>query len=133
MDRSTFTKLLEKSHARELKLNGTKGKDYAGDEDALRNFKEAAAELGLTPEKVLGVYLHKHYSAIRTYIETGAVSSEGIEGRIDDARLYLALLEGLVVEKQDKPTRRPRRTKAEIEAERVAKELADTGTEPAAA
>jgi hypothetical protein len=152
MDRTKFTELLERSHQRELALNNTKGKDYAGDEDALRNFKEAAAELGLTPEQVLGVYLHKHYAAIRSYIENGSVASEPIQGRIDDARLYLALLQGLVEESgpkkrgrkakavtadpepepvaqpvepvADKPTPRPRRTSAQVKADKEAKAAA---------
>jgi hypothetical protein len=126
MKREAFTKLLKSAHARELELNSTKGKDYAGDDDALRNFKEAADDLGLTPEQVLGVYLHKHYSAIRSYIEHGALASEPIQGRIDDARLYLALFEGLVQERADaaapsepKP-KRTRRTAAQIAADKAA-------------
>lgn len=82
-------------------LNNKKGHDYAGDEDALANFKNHAAELGLTPEQIWGVYAGKHYDAIKTYVREGAVASEPIEGRIEDMILYLFLLYGLVVERRE--------------------------------
>lgn len=83
-----------------IKLNNTKGHDYAGNEDALANFKSASERLGITAEQVWAVYADKHWSAIMTYCKEGDVKSEPIEGRINDAILYLLLLKGLHQEKQ---------------------------------
>lgn len=94
--------IIEPTYLAIMELNTTKGHDYAGDEDALSNFKRNAERLKLTPEQVLMVYLGKHLDAIYTYCAEGQVESEPIEGRIDDAILYLLLLKGLVHESLDK-------------------------------
>lgn len=99
MTRDQFLALLDHEFQVIVNINKTKGHDYAGDEDALRNFKEQAAELGLSPEQVWGVFFGKHLKAIHTYVREGAVASEPIEGRVHDAILYLFLLLGLIKEK----------------------------------
>jgi hypothetical protein len=77
-----------------------KGKEYAGDHDALGNFKNAN-DLGVTPEQKLFIFLDKHLSSIKSYIKHGKVfSNEPIEGRISDAINYLFLLRCLIVEKK---------------------------------
>lgn len=80
------------------KLNDTKGREYAGDDDALANFHNRAEQMGITPMQVWGIFYGKHSDAIYAYIRNGKVLSEPIEGRIDDAILYLILLKGLVLE-----------------------------------
>jgi hypothetical protein len=99
MTRNEFINLLDKHFDEIKKINVTKGQDYSGDEDALLNFKRAGANLGLTPEQVLAVYLSKHYDAVMTYCKQGQVESEAIEGRIHDIILYCFLLMGLIEEK----------------------------------
>lgn len=81
-------------------LSCTKGKEYAGSDDRLANFKRLGADLGMDPRAVLWVYLTKHLDAIRSYLRRGHVLSEPIEGRIDDAILYLVLLKCLDIEKR---------------------------------
>jgi hypothetical protein len=100
MKRADFATLMEENFSTITEINITKGHDYAGDEDALANFKTAAAQLNLTPEQVWSVYAHKHWSAIMTYTSEGAVQSEPIEGRIHDVILYCFLLLGLVKERE---------------------------------
>ena len=77
-----------------------KGADYtqgaAGDAGRLKNFYTAAERLGLESRQVLAVYLHKHLSAIETFLQKGQVESEAIEGRIADAVNYLLLLFKLI-------------------------------------
>jgi cyclopropane fatty-acyl-phospholipid synthase-like methyltransferase len=90
--------MLDQQHSEIVAINKTKGHDYAGEEDALSNFKRNADRLGLTPIQVWGVYFHKHLDAIETYVREGGVPSEPIEGRIQDAILYLYLLRGLISE-----------------------------------
>lgn len=102
MDREAFTRLMAAKHEELLRINQTKGVEYAGEADALDNFKRHAAELGLRPTQVWAVYAAKHWDAIISYVRRGEVlSDEGIEGRIDDAILYLYLLLGLVSEADD--------------------------------
>jgi hypothetical protein len=100
MTRDEFQVLMGKQFDQLLAINTSKGHDYAGDEDALANFKRHAANLGLTPEQIWAVYASKHWDAVITYCREGAVASEPIEGRIDDALLYLFLLKGLIVERE---------------------------------
>lgn len=80
-------------------LNDTKGCEYAGDADALANFRNRAEQLDLDPLKVWGIFFGKHADAIFAFIRVGKVLSEPIEGRIDDAILYLILLRALVKER----------------------------------
>jgi hypothetical protein len=95
MDRNEFGGLLVEVHERISALNQTKGVEYAGHDDALENFKRHASALGLKPEQIWAVYASKHWDAIISYVRTGAVLSEPIEGRILDCVLYLCLLLGL--------------------------------------
>jgi hypothetical protein len=99
VNRTEFQELMHEQFGRLLDINDKKGADYAGNEDALSNFKRHAVELGLTPEQIWAVYASKHWDSIITYCREGSVASEPIEGRIDDALLYLFLLRGLVAER----------------------------------
>ncbi len=92
-----FDKLFTEMCAAERELLYTKGAEYSGKEDRLLNFKRLAKDLNLDPKQILWVYLSKHMDAIRSYVATNEThSTEPIEGRIHDARNYLALLFGLI-------------------------------------
>lgn len=79
-------------------IGETKAKEYTQG-DRLDNFKRLGEELKLSPKKVLWVYLKKHLDSIVNYINNNEqVLSESIESRITDARVYLALLRGLIEE-----------------------------------
>lgn len=100
MNRVDFIGMMETHFDMLVDINRKKGHDYAGEEDALSNFKRHAENLGLRPEQIWAVYFSKHADAVMTYCREGAVASEPIEGRIHDALLYLFLLLGLVEEKK---------------------------------
>ena len=72
-------------------LMKTKGKDYAGDEDVLTNFKRIASNIGLTPLEAWYVYSSKHWDAITSFVKNGKVESESIRGRFIDMSNYLLL------------------------------------------
>ena len=92
--------IFEKMVEAERELLNSKGIEYAGDQDCLANFKDANI-IGLNPKQKLWVYLSKHISSIASYIKNGKeFSNEPIEGRIADARNYLALLYMLVQEEK---------------------------------
>ena len=60
--------------------------------NVLWNFEHIGKTLGLTPMKVLSVYLQKHISSLLNYLKTEKVYTESIEGRIMDMINYLLLL-----------------------------------------
>jgi hypothetical protein len=81
-----------------------KGHEYTiGSDDKLANFKNVAKDTGLRPMQVWAVYFLKHIASICNYVKDGReASNEPIEGRIMDARNYLALLRGLIEEYREK-------------------------------
>lgn len=79
-----------------------KNKEYASDpdRDALGNFHKAAAEYGIHPQLVLGIFMDKHLASIRAHIAARAAgelpkSSEPFQSRIADAINYLHFLYSL--------------------------------------
>lgn len=100
MTSEEMTHLMETIWLELRDISSRKGIEYANSEDRLANFKRLADRLGSTPEKVLMVYFTKHLDSIEFYAKTGKVMSEPVEGRINDAILYLCLLRGLIMERQ---------------------------------
>lgn len=86
----------------ELALSKNKGEAYAGEEDTLSNFKVNADRTGLTKYQVWSVYIGKHLDAIFNSIKKNPAApvdpTEGLRGRINDARVYLALFACLLEE-----------------------------------
>lgn len=101
----TWQELIKNTLETICRISDTKGIEYRHDnDDRLDNFKRVAQATGTTPEQCLHVYLSKHMDAISNFIRRGANPSkqlsEPIEGRIDDAIVYLLLLKGMVLEKR---------------------------------
>lgn len=85
-----------------VQIIGTKGNDYTqGEKDRLDNFKQQAAQLGLTPMKVWSVLFNKHVAAVMTYARTGKVASEPIHGRFLDIAVYAILGAALAEESEN--------------------------------
>lgn len=104
MRRDDFEQLVKSNNERIFKINQTKGHDYAGDEDALANFKEVGevlSKISIPEFQSWYVYFFKHWAAVRTFLMEGDVKSEPIQGRIDDCILYLHLLSGLIEDRKD--------------------------------
>ena len=88
---------LKSTLERLIDLTRTKGREYANSDDQLANFKRLGEQLGLSPEKVIMVYLTKHLDSINSYVRNPEQDlSEPIDGRIDDAILYLILLKASI-------------------------------------
>jgi hypothetical protein len=83
-----------------VKLRETKGREYASDRDTLADFKEVAAEAGITPLQCWLVYERKHSRAVGTFVREGQVKSESLESRVHDIIVYHLLLLGLVEDAQ---------------------------------
>lgn len=99
MNTTEFLDLLDETAGHLHNLTYSKGREYAGSDDQLANFKRLGRTLGLPPEAVLLVYLTKHLDSIQTYVRElpEPAPSEPITGRIDDAILYLILLKALII------------------------------------
>lgn len=86
----------------EDRIRLSKGKAYSGNEDTLANFKRNADRLGMSPFQVWAVYFNKHIDSINTAISRNPDypidSTEGLDGRIMDARIYLEILKCLLYE-----------------------------------
>lgn len=99
MNKKEFKALLGDTYEVLFNLTDTKGEEYAGGNNQtnqLQNFIDAGIDAGIRTEQAWLVHFNKHVAAIKAYVRTGAVKSEPIEGRIDDAILYLILLKAMV-------------------------------------
>ena len=81
----------------ELKLMRQGNDEYAGGANAFGNFQRLADQLGLSPEKVLMVYAAKHFDGIMSYVNGHESQREDVTGRIRDLRVYLAILDAMII------------------------------------
>ena len=106
MDKKQVESMFNELIDMERRIFSSKGDDYTNDDsDRLANFKRNAKLTGMTSGQVWSIYFMKHIDAILTYIRTGKLSSEGLIGRINDARNYLVLLACLFQEAQDEASK----------------------------
>lgn len=86
--------------AREQRLTFSreKGEAYAHADSRFANFERIGDYLDLDREQILLVYLMKHIDGIISSINYNIDGGEGIHGRIDDAIVYLEILQGMVAE-----------------------------------
>lgn len=102
MNRVEFIATAEELMHRCFATLQSKGKDYAGKEDALANFKRNAEQLGLSKYQVWRVYIAKHLDAITNSIKANPndpqVESEPLEDRLMDVINYCLLFQGMLVE-----------------------------------
>src|SRR6267142_5618176 len=76
-------------------------KEYSHeDSEAFRNFNDLAGDLKMDRKKILWIYFRKHLDGIRAYINGHKSQREDVRGRIKDARVYLALLRGMIEEEE---------------------------------
>lgn len=103
-----FQQLQDDAFIRRSGLAKTKGKEYAHSEDRFANFNRLATDLGISNVMVGYIFFKKHLDSIISYIKDGQTySTESIEGRFDDAILYLELIYGMIKETQPKEMVKP--------------------------
>jgi hypothetical protein len=97
--------IIEELNAEGLTLIESKGRAYAGDGDSLANFKRNAERLGLTKYQIWATYFNKHIDSINSAIQQNPNNpvdkTEGLKGRIIDAKNYLDILYCLLEEDHD--------------------------------
>ncbi len=70
-----------------------------GSADVLRNFKESASRVGITPLQAWGVHFEKHVSAVMSRVQSGEIpQGEPINQRFADLMNYLPLGLALIEE-----------------------------------
>lgn len=103
MTREQMAAVMETMFDEERNTREAGQKEYAHDaENAFRNFDGLAGELGLDRKMVLWIYLRKHMDGILAYLRGHKSQREDVRGRIKDARVYLALLRGMIEEDEAK-------------------------------
>lgn len=103
MTREGMLKHLEKMQEEERQVRGEGQKEYAHDEDnAFRNFEATGKDLGINREHVLWIFMKKHLDGILAHLNGHTSQRESVHGRIKDARMYLALLDGMFTEDEQK-------------------------------
>jgi len=79
-----------------------KGADYAGDDDALHNFKTLAERLGMTKYQVWAIYFNKHIEAVNNSIkhnpEAPERQAESLDESIKDIINYSIIFKALLSE-----------------------------------
>jgi len=95
MNAEEYKNMRERFLTETLQLSDSKRIEYTEGNHKLNvlwNFENIGKTLGLTPMKVLSVYLQKHISSLFNYLKTEKEYAESIEGRIMDIINYLLLL-----------------------------------------
>lgn len=97
MTREEEEQVVEELISEEMEVLFKARKEYSPDKNIFANFVRIGDRLGLTPEKILLVYLLKHLDGIVSYVQGHEMQREDISGRITDARNYLLLLHLMVI------------------------------------
>jgi len=98
--------------------------EYAhSEEEAFSNFMRVGQYLGVDRKKVLLVYMLKHIDGITAFVNGHESQREDIEGRILDARVYLALLAGMVREERAMTPRQRKELKPKEHKKRLVESL----------
>ena len=101
MNRAEMGKHAEELFSECIAIHKQAQKEYtleAG--DAFDNFNRTSQDLKLAPEKVLWIFFKKHLDGVLNYINGHKTQRESIHGRIKDAINYLALLDGMITDKE---------------------------------
>lgn len=99
MTKERFDILRDEFLEKEAQILYAKQDQYSSGNDALQNFREVAAFMGLKPSEVVLAYLMKHVQSISLAVRTrqyawdwNTKEGEGLKQRIVDARNYLLFL-----------------------------------------
>lgn len=101
LSQDRMAEVMDQMFAECRELRAKAQREYAHDpSNAFRNFEQLSNELGITREKVLWIFLKKHLDGILAYINGYESQRESVEGRINDAVVYLTLLRGMVEDRK---------------------------------
>ena len=102
MNYKEMKQLTEKIWQEIQKTRDAGQKEYARtDSNVFANFERTGKSLGIPPQKVLMIFLMKHFDGIISHVEGHTSQREPVTGRIKDAIVYLMLLWGMVEEENE--------------------------------
>src|SRR5215469_12153433 len=93
--------VIKETMQRVLDLREAKSVEYAEDDDGLSAVRSIARRTGLTTAMVILTLMSKHLDAVEVHVrkhDKRRKLTEPIEGRIDDAIVYLCLLKAALRE-----------------------------------
>ena len=100
MTKQEFRSYMERQFEKLRATSASGQAEYAHGQDAFDNFKRLAGMLNLEKEEVLFVYMQKHLDGIASWIKGHRSQREPVQGRIDDAMVYLLLLRAMADEEE---------------------------------
>ena len=74
--------------------------EYTHNENVFDNFQRVAKLTGIDQERALMIYMLKHIDGIANWVKGHRSQRESVHGRILDAIVYLCLLRGMVIERE---------------------------------
>lgn len=99
MTKDEMAKVMSETFTRLQGVREAGQKEYAHDtSNAFGNFERTGKELDIPREKVLWIFMKKHFDGILAHIKGHKSQRESVHGRIDDAHVYLELLRGMIIE-----------------------------------
>lgn len=104
MNQERFDLVLEGRISQMRSMLATKSEEYAKGNDRLKNFKDAAALLGETPEQALMGFVAKHIIALKDFVNDPKMQNIPYSywsEKIGDIINYMVLLDSLIQERQD--------------------------------
>jgi hypothetical protein len=107
VNQQTFDRVADELLNEAASIQTAKRPGYTlGNEDVLRNFKQAGERAGVTPEQAWAVYFLKHIDAITAVMTRPDLPvAEAPLGRFSDAINYLKLGFALLKEREEAMTR----------------------------
>jgi hypothetical protein len=85
-------------HIHDLTFQGQKEYAHGEVDNVFNNFMRVAADVEIPRTKALWTYLAKHLDGIKAHIKGHKSQREHVSGRINDAIVYLLLLDAMIWE-----------------------------------
>ena len=102
MTNERYIELVKRRDELKNKTSVAKGREYAGPDDRLHNFKRIAELARCSPEQVAIILMAKHLISIIDHIIYDLpITQAWIDEKIGDPAVYLNLLEALFTEKME--------------------------------
>jgi hypothetical protein len=94
-----FDQLVLDENAESNKMLSVKAEEYAGNNDRLENFKQAAGMLSINPAKALMGMLVKHFVSVgKMSNNPDSYTIEKWDEKLRDIRNYTYLLKGVIID-----------------------------------
>jgi len=104
LTKADVSEIVEHTMERIVELRAAKSVEYAEEDDGLSTVRSVAKRTGQRMSMVILTFMSKHLDAVEVHVRKNDKArqlTEPIEGRIEDAILYLCLLKATLIEERD--------------------------------